>query len=155
MAMPAAAPEFTHHEPADWVNSGPLKLADLRGQVVLIEFWTFDCYNCRNTLPWLKAIHSELKDKGLTIVSVHTPELPQERDPVQVRAAVETLGIDYRVMIDKDFSYWNAMGNRYWPAFYLVGRDGQIVATAVGELHRGDRRGDQFEQRIRELLAAK
>ena len=58
-------------------------------------------------------------------------------------------------MIDQDFSYWNAMGNRYWPAFYLVGRDGRIAATAVGELHKGDKRGDQFEQRIRDLLAVK
>ena len=71
MALPATAPEFTHSAVADWVNTSPLKLADLRGQVVLIEFWTFDCYNCRNTLPWLKSIHSELKSQGLTIVSVH------------------------------------------------------------------------------------
>jgi thiol-disulfide isomerase/thioredoxin len=155
MDRPAAAPEFTHQAPPDWVNSAPLKVSNLRGKVMLIEFWTFDCYNCRNTLPWLKAIHSQLAERGLTIVSVHTPELPQERDPKQVRAAIQALGIDWPVMLDTDFSYWRALDNRYWPAFYLVGRDGQIAATAIGELHKGDRRGDQFERRIRELLAAK
>jgi thiol-disulfide isomerase/thioredoxin len=153
MAAPVTAPEFTHQTPADWLNSAPRKLSDLRGQVVLIEFWTFDCYNCRNTLPWLKAIHAQLGDKGLNVISVHTPELPQERDPDNVRAAIAALGIEYPVMLDTDFSYWRALDNRYWPAFYLVGRDGQIVASAFGELHKGERRGDQFEQRIRELLA--
>jgi len=152
MAQPAEAPEFTHRESAEWINGAPVKLADLRGRVVLIEFWTFDCSNCRNTLPWLKAIHSELGSQGLEIISVHTPELPNERDPKQVRAAVQSLGVGYRVMLDNDFSYWKALGNQYWPAFYLVGRDGKIAAAAVGELHRGERRGDQFEQKIRDLL---
>lgn len=155
IAQPAEAPAFTHQAPADWLNSAPVKLADLRGRVVLIEFWTFDCYNCRNTLPWLKAIHAELGGQGLEVVSVHTPELDRERDPERLRAAIAELGISYRVMIDNDFSYWRALNNRYWPAFYLVGRDGRIAATAAGELHRGERRGDQFERRIRELLSAK
>lgn len=155
MAQPADVPEFTHHSQAEWINSPPLTVSDLRGKVLLIEFWTFDCYNCRNTLPWLKAVHDDLGEKGLVIVSVHTPELPQERDAGNVRDAVEKLGIHYKVMLDNDYSYWNALGNRYWPAFYLVGRDGHIVATTFGELHRGERRGDQFERRIRELLAAR
>jgi hypothetical protein len=72
-----------------------------------------------------------------------------------LHAAIAELGIDYRVMIDNDFSYWRAMGNRYWPAFYLVGRDGKIAATAIGELHRGTARGDQFERQIRAALAAR
>jgi len=122
--------------------------------VVLVEFWTFDCYNCRNTLPWLKAIHAEYAPRGLKVVSVHTPELPQERDPDNVRKAVRDLGIAYPVMIDEDFTYWRALNNRYWPAFYLVGRDGAIALTAFGELHRGTARGDQMEARIRALLAA-
>ena len=152
-AMAADAPEFTHSAANEWINSAPLKLADLRGTVVLIEFWTFDCYNCRNTLPWLKAMHADYAARGLKVVSVHTPELPQEREPDNVRAAVKELGIEYPVMLDADFSYWRALNNRYWPAFYLVGRDGRIVLTAFGELHRGTQRGDEMEARIVKLLA--
>jgi thiol-disulfide isomerase/thioredoxin len=151
-AMSAEAPEFTHAQQTEWINSTPLKLADLRGRVVLVEFWTFDCYNCRNTLPWLKRIHAEYAAKGLQVVSVHTPELPRERDVANVRAAVRELGIEYPVMIDGDFSYWRALGNRYWPAFYLVDRDGRIVETAIGELHTGRRNADAFEARIQTLL---
>jgi thiol-disulfide isomerase/thioredoxin len=153
--MAAEAPEFTHTAAADWINSPPLELADLRGEVVLIEFWTFDCYNCRNTLPWLKAIHAQYGAQGLKVVSVHTPELPQERDANNVRAAVKKLGISYPVMLDEDFTYWRAFDNRYWPAFYLVGRDGRIALATFGELHRGTQRGDAMEARIRDLLAGR
>lgn len=151
-AMAGEPPEFTHTKPAEWINSEPLSLAALRGKPVLIEFWTFDCYNCRNTLPWLKAMHAEYGAKGLTIVSVHTPELPQERIPANVRAAVQRLAITWPVMIDGDFSYWQALSNRYWPAFYLVDAEGQLVASAFGELHRGTSRGDAMEAAIRERL---
>jgi thiol-disulfide isomerase/thioredoxin len=154
-AMSAAAPEFTHSAATEWINSPPLTLAGLRGDVVLIEFWTFDCYNCRNTLPWLEAIHAGYAPQGLRVISVHTPELPQEREPENVRAAVKELGITYPVMLDTDFSYWRALNNRYWPAFYLVGRDGRIALAAFGELHRGTERGDRMEARIRELLDAR
>jgi thiol-disulfide isomerase/thioredoxin len=150
--MAAEAPEFTHRDAADWVNSVPLTLTSLRGSVVLVEFWTFDCYNCRNTLPWLKAIHEEYAPRGLKVVSVHTPELPQERVPQNVRAAVKELGITWPVMIDGDYSYWRALNNRYWPAFYLVDVDGKIALAAFGELHRGEKRGDAMEAAIRERL---
>jgi len=150
--MAITAPELPHQAPADWINSAPFTLASLRGSVVLVEFWTFDCYNCRNTLPWLKAVQAEYGPRGLKVVSVHTPELPQERDPENVRAAVKKLGITWPVMIDGDFSYWRAMNNRYWPAFYLIDGDGTIVLAAFGELHRGEKRGDAMEVRIRELV---
>jgi thiol-disulfide isomerase/thioredoxin len=153
LSMSAVAPELTHTAAADWINSPPLRLADLRGEVVLIEFWTFDCSNCRNTLPWLNAIHAQYAPQGLKVVSVHTPELPQEREANNVRAAVKELGITYPVMLDADFTYWRALENRYWPAFYLVDRDGRIALAAFGELHRGTRRGDTMEARIRDLLA--
>jgi thiol-disulfide isomerase/thioredoxin len=154
-AMSADAPEFTHTAESEWINSPPLRLAGLRGDVVLIEFWTFDCYNCRNTLPWLKAIHAEYESKGLKVISVHAPELPQEREPGNVRAAVKELGITYPVMLDENHSYWRALDNRYWPAFYLVDREGRIALAAFGELHRGTARGDRMEARIRELLGAR
>lgn len=151
--MATTAPEFTHAAATDWINSPPLTLQALRGKVVLVEIWTFDCYNCRNTLPWLQAIYAEYARQGLEVVSVHTPELPQERVADNVRAAVKELGIAYPVMLDADFSYWRALDNRYWPAFYLINRDGSIALAAFGELHRGTDRGDRMEARIRELLA--
>jgi thiol-disulfide isomerase/thioredoxin len=154
-AMPAApsqAPEFTHTSADQWINSGPKTLAGLRGRVVLVEFWTYGCSNCLRTLPWLKAVHDRYKDQGLVIVSVHTPEFAHERAAAKVRAAVEKYGIGYAVMLDNDFSYWNALGNRYWPAFYLIDQAGGVAATAIGELHRGESRGDAFERKIQRLL---
>lgn len=152
---PAVPPEFSRREAEGWINSGPLTLAELRGRVVLIEFWTYGCVNCRRTLPWLKAMHSRYGDEGLIVVGVHTPEFEHERDADKVREAVVRLGIPYPVMLDADFAYWRAIGNRYWPAFYLVGREGGIEATAAGELHEGTARGDEFEERIRKLLSAR
>jgi thiol-disulfide isomerase/thioredoxin len=151
-STPTKAPEFTHTASTEWINSSPLKLASLRGSTVLIEFWAFDCVNCRNTLPWLEAVYGEYGARGLKIVSVHTPELEQEYVPANVRKTVKELGITYPVMIDADYSYWRAMNNRYWPAFYLLDRSGRIVQTALGELHRGEPRGDAMEAAIREQL---
>jgi thiol-disulfide isomerase/thioredoxin len=149
------APELTHADPASWINSPPLTLAGLRGKIVLIEFWTFDCINCRRSLPWLSAMHERYRDQGLVVIGVHTPELAHERDAGNVRDAVAGLGVRYPVMLDADYSYWNALDNRYWPAFYLVGPTGRIEGTAIGELHLDDARGESFEGRIRSLLEAR
>lgn len=152
-AVADQAPEFTHRQTAEWINSEPLTLANLRGRVVLVEFWTYDCINCRNTLPWLKAAHARYRDRGLVVVSVHSPEFAQERDADNVRAAVQRLGIEYPVMLDNDFSYWKAFENRFWPAFYLIDRQGRVQASAFGELHAGTARGDGIEKTIQRLLA--
>jgi len=146
------APEFSHSVAADWINSPPQSMAALRGKPVLIEFWTFDCINCRRTLPWMKEIQQRYVKQGLAIVSVHTPELPHEKNPANVREAVKRLGISYPVMLDNDFSYWGAMGNRYWPAFYLVDPQGRIIATRIGELHSGQPPAEDFEREIRQVL---
>ena len=130
-----------------------MSLAALRGKVVLIEFWTFGCSNCRNTLPWLKAVESRYREQGLVVVAVHTPEFAQERVPANVTEAVRRLGITYPVMLDPDFEYWKRLKNRYWPAFYLVDRGGRVTATAIGELHEGESRGDRFEAQLRAALA--
>jgi thiol-disulfide isomerase/thioredoxin len=154
-ATPSQAPEFTHASADQWINSGPQTLAGLRGRVVLVEFWTFGCSNCLRTLPWLKAVHDRYGDQGLVIVSVHTPEFAHEREEAGVRAAVKKRDIEYAVMLDNDFSYWNALGNQYWPAFYLIDQSGDVAATAIGELHRGEPRGDDFERKILRLLVAR
>jgi thiol-disulfide isomerase/thioredoxin len=149
------APEFTHASASHWLNSTPLKLKDLRGQIVLIEFWAFECINCRRTVPWMHSMQERFGDRGLVIVGVHTPELPQERAAVNVRAAVQEQNITYPVMLDDDYSYWNALDNRYWPAFYVVDGRGEIAARAVGEMHVGQRRALEFEQQIEQLLRAR
>ena len=150
---PYAAPEFTHAQPADWLNSAPLTLARLRGKVVLVEFWAFECVNCLNSRAWVESIAQSRAAAGLVVVAVHTPELRDERSPDKVRAAVTRLRIDYPVMIDGDYSYWNALGNQYWPAFYLIGRDGLIHGRAIGELHVGDGSATGVETLIDQLLA--
>jgi thiol-disulfide isomerase/thioredoxin len=146
------APEFTHVRADEWINSKPLALSSLRGKAVLIEFWTFDCINCLRSAAWVKKLASEKSDRGLVVVGVHTPELPQERDVSNVRRAVGKLGIKYPVMIDGDYSYWKAMGNQYWPAFYLIDADGRLRSTAIGEMHIGESRALQLERMIDELL---
>jgi thiol-disulfide isomerase/thioredoxin len=146
------APDFDAPDRSAWLNSPPLTLAQLRGKPVLIEFWTFGCSNCRNTLPWLKQIDARYRERGLTIVGVHTPEFAYEKSPAAVAEAIRKLGIRYPVLLDNDFAYWNSLANRYWPAFYLVDGNGRIVATRIGELHAGRRNADEFEQAIVRLL---
>jgi thiol-disulfide isomerase/thioredoxin len=146
------APEFTHIGSADWINSKPLRLRNLKGKPVLIEFWAYECVNCLRSIPWVKDVQERYADKGLIVVSVHTPELPQERSAANVRAAVEKFGITHPVMLDTDYSYWNAMQNRYWPAFYLIGPDGRIAADAIGEMHIDQKRAKEFELEIDAVL---
>ncbi|MBV9697627.1 MAG: redoxin family protein [Gammaproteobacteria bacterium] len=155
VARAAPAPEFTHRAAADWINSAPLTLQSLRGKVVLIEFWAFDCGNCLASRAWLDAVAREKAPAGLVVVAVHTPELPEERTAANVRAAVRRLGITEPVMLDADYSYWRSLGNAYWPAFYLVGRDGNLRGGAIGEMHRGSAPAQRLEAQIDALLAAR
>jgi thiol-disulfide isomerase/thioredoxin len=148
------APEFTHSSQAEWLNSKPLRLGELRGKVVLVEFWAFECVNCRRTQPWLHAIQQRYADKDFVIVSVHTPELPEERSIANVRKAVAEQRITNPVMVDDDYSYWNAMKNQYWPAFYVIDKRGRIAARAIGEMHVGQARAAELERAIEDQLAA-
>lgn len=148
-------PEFTHVAPGEWLNSAPLTLAQLKGKVVLVEFWAFACVNCRESKAWVESVAERHAGAGLVVVAVHTPELAQERSPANVRDAVARLGIRYPVMIDSDWSYWNALHNGYWPAFYVIGRDGLIHGRAVGEMHSGQYGAREVEGLIGQLLAQK
>jgi thiol-disulfide isomerase/thioredoxin len=152
-ATPTVAPELTHRSAADWINSQPLSLKALRGKVVLIEFWTFECVNCLRSGAWVKSVANRHAKDGLVVIGVHTPELPEERSPENVRAAVKRLGIEHPVMIDGDFSYWNAMGNQYWPAFYVLDAQGRIQNRSIGEMHVNEPRARQIEAVIEKLLA--
>lgn len=139
------APEISN---GIWINSDPLTLKSLHGRVVLIEFWTFACYNCRNTLPSLKKWDTQYRDKGLTIIGVHTPELDFERDLDQLHREVAALGIKYPVVTDQDYSTWKAYGVEAWPTLFVLDKQGRVRWTHVGEGYY-----DETEKVIKELLA--
>jgi thiol-disulfide isomerase/thioredoxin len=109
-----AAPNFVGVKA--WLNSGPLDIADLRGKVVLVDFWTYGCYNCVNTLPHVTRLYDTYKDKGFIVVGVHTPEFPFEKSTDNVQAAIKRYGIRYPVAQDNEYATWNAYHNQYWPA---------------------------------------
>ena len=141
------APEFVRV--TQWLNGPALSLADLRGRVVLIDVWTFGCYNCRNTLPYLRDWHAKYASEGLQIVGVHTPEFEFEQVEANVREAMVRLNVTWPVAMDNDWGTWRAYNNRYWPRKYLVDQQGRIRYDVIGEGSYAE-----MEHRIRELLTA-
>lgn len=116
-----------------YINTDPITLADLRGKVVLVDFWTYSCINCIRTIPYLNAWHEKYADDGLVIVGVHTPEFEFEKDYNNVKAAVEKFEIEYPVAQDNDKGTWKAYENRYWPRKYLIDNEGYIRYDHIGE----------------------
>ena len=139
------APDVTNQV---WLNGEPRSIQALRGKVVMVEFWTFGCYNCRNVEPHVKAWYDRYKSKGFEVIGVHSPEFKYEHNVESVRTYLREHDISYPVAIDNDFSTWNRYGNRYWPAMYLIDKKGVIRYTRAGEGGY-----DQTEQQIRKLLA--
>jgi len=142
------APEFTGID--KWLNSEPLTIKQLRGKVVLVDFWTYTCSNCINTLSNVKDWNQKYKDQGLVVVGVHTPEYPFERDTRNVEKAIKRFGITYPVAQDNEYATWGAYNNQYWPAFYLIDKQGKVVYTHFGEGNYA-----QTEAQIQALLAQK
>ncbi|KKU18453.1 MAG: hypothetical protein UY13_C0002G0161 [Candidatus Pacebacteria bacterium GW2011_GWB1_47_8] len=131
-----------------WINSVPLRFDDnLQGKVVLVDFWTYSCINCIRTFPHLISWYEKYQDQGLVIVGVHSPEFEFEKSQANVMAAMEDYGITYPVVMDNDFRIWRAYHNRYWPAHYLVDKEGRIRYT-----HFGEGKYEETENKIRELL---
>jgi cytochrome c biogenesis protein CcdA/thiol-disulfide isomerase/thioredoxin len=139
------APEF--HGIVRWLNSKPLTLRELRGRVVLVDFWTYSCINCLRTLPHIRAWDARYREAGLTIVGVHSPEFSFERVPSNVRENVRKLGVRYPVALDNDFVTWQSWHNQYWPAKYLIDKRGHVRYYHFGE---GEYR--KTEDAIRTLL---
>jgi thiol-disulfide isomerase/thioredoxin len=122
----------------EWINSAPLTPDSLAGRVVLVEFWAFECVNCRRTIPAMKRLHAMYRDSGdVVIVGVHTPELAREHGRKAVERAVAELGLPYPVLVDDRMVNWDAFENRYWPALYVIDRRGMIRDVEAGELHEG------------------
>ena len=140
------APELTNDV---WLNvESPLRLADLRGRVVMVEMWTFGCINCQNVMPSLKDWHSRYRDQGLVIIGNHYPEFSYEEDLGNLRDAVARNNIQYAVAQDNDGATWRAYKNHYWPALFLIDKQGHIRYVHIGE-----GRYKETEENIKALLA--
>jgi thiol-disulfide isomerase/thioredoxin len=118
-----------------WINSKPLKIEKLKGKVVLIDFWTYTCINCIRSTPFLKKWHEKYSKKGLVIIGVHSPEFQFEKNVKNVQKAVKELGIKYPVAVDSNMETWRAFDNMYWPAKYIINKEGFIVDVNFGEGH--------------------
>lgn len=144
-AVQGSAPDFTGI--SKWFNSAPLNIAGLRGKVVLVNFWTYGCVNCVNTLPHVVELNRKYRDRGLVIVGVHTPEFPFERSAANVQAALKRHGITYPVAQDNDSQTWNTWRNRYWPAQYIIDQNGKVVFQ-----HDGEGQYEQIDRIVARLL---
>jgi thiol-disulfide isomerase/thioredoxin len=139
------APELTN---TTWLNvDSPLRLADLRGKVVIVEMWTFGCINCQNVMPSLKEWHSKYKDAGLVIIGNHYPEFSFEEDIENLKSAITRFEIEYAVAQDNNGGTWRAYKNHYWPALYLIDKQGHIRYVHIGE-----GRYAETEENIKALL---
>jgi len=131
-----------------WLNSPPLSAADLRGKVVLIDFWTYTCINWLRTLPYVRAWADKYRDHGVVVIGVHTPEFPFEHDLENVRQAAKNMRVEYPIAIDNDYAIWSAFNNHYWPALYIVDAQGRIRYHQFGEGAY-----EQSEMILQQLLA--
>jgi cytochrome c biogenesis protein CcdA/thiol-disulfide isomerase/thioredoxin len=131
----------------EWLNTAPLDFSDLKGKVVLIDFWTYSCINCLRAIPYVRAWYDKYKDNGFVVIGVHTPEFAFERRLDNVRKAVSGLGIQYPVAVDNNYGVWRAFRNQYWPAHYFIDAQGRIRHT-----HFGEGNYDESERVIQQLL---
>ncbi|MGH3119322.1 MAG: redoxin domain-containing protein [Gaiellales bacterium] len=130
-----------------WLNSSPLTPAELRGRVVLVDFWTYTCINWLRTLAFVRAWAAKYRDLGLVVIGVHTPEFPFEREVENVREAAQAMRVEYPIALDSDYGVWSAFANRYWPAVYLADAEGRIRYH-----HFGEGEYDEGEWMIQHLL---
>lgn len=144
---PATVPLPEFQGISQWLNSDPLTVADLKGSVVLIQFWTFACINCQRTLPYITEWHGKYAAQGLKVIGIHAPEFAFEREVGNIEAALAEHKITYPVPLDDDFTTWRAYNNRFWPHLFLADREGIIQYDHVGEGAY-----DQTEQTIRQML---
>lgn len=148
LKQPVDAPEFRRI--SNWINSKPLSMSGLRSNVVLIEFWAYECINCFHAMPYTKEWYKKYKDQGLVVVGVHTPEFPDEYSSENVSKAINKFDIQFPVAQDNEYATWKAYANQFWPALYLINKKGKIVYR-----HFGEGNYKETESVIRELLSEK
>ena len=147
-----ALPEFTQTSSQEWLNSKPLTKKDLLGKVTLIDFWTYGCWNCYRSFPWLHSVEAEYRYRGFQIVGIHSPEFESEKIHKNIKAKIKHFEITNPVMVDNDMGYWRKMNNRYWPAYYIVDKKGLVRASFVSETHKNSAQGNKIEATITKLL---
>jgi thiol-disulfide isomerase/thioredoxin len=151
-SLAQAAPEFIPS--GQWFNSEALKLSDLKGKVVLVEMWTFGCYNCYRSIPTLRAFYDSYREQGFEIIGVHRPEFDYEEDATNVQEALVKYQVTWPVFQDNEAKTWNAYATKAWPTFYLVDKQGMIRYTHRGEISEKFPSGiAPLEEAIQELLA--
>jgi len=161
MAMPGKVfsedapllPEFSQMEETSWLNSPPLTVSDLKGRVVLLDFWTLGCWNCYRSFPWLNALDRQYEGKDFQIIGIHSPEFAYEKDRGKLIEKIAEFQLQHPIMMDNNHLYWSALKNRFWPAFYLIDKQGRVRALYVGETHEGDKQAQTIMSTIDALLA--
>lgn len=148
LKQPIDAPEFK--QISNWINSKALVMSEQRSNVVLVEFWAYECINCFHAMPYTKGWYKKYKDQGLVVVGVHTPEYPEEYSSENVTKAISKYGIEFPVAQDNEYATWRAYGNQFWPALYLINKKGKIVYR-----HFGEGNYNETETVIRQLLSEK
>jgi thiol-disulfide isomerase/thioredoxin len=148
------SPKFSNQGPApelvglkQWLNTEPLTMAELQGKVVLVKFWTYSCINCIRTLPYVTKWYDTYKDQGFVVLGIHTPEFAFEKVTSNVETALKRYSITYPVALDNDYKTWNAFQNQFWPAYYLIDKNGEIIYS-----HFGEGNYEETELAIRTLL---
>lgn len=142
-----SSPLYSLSEADGWINSKPLSAKELKGKVVLVDFWDYSCINCIRTIPYIRAWADKYRNSGLVVIGVHTPEFDVEKQLPKVETAVKKFGITYPVALDSDYKIWNAFHNQYWPAHYFVDARGKVRHE-----HFGEGEYEQSERWIQELL---
>jgi thiol-disulfide isomerase/thioredoxin len=146
-AAGGAAPGFIGI--TQWLNSSPLTIESLRGKVVMVNFWTYGCYNCTNAMPHVTKLYEKYKSQGLVVVGIHTPEFPFEKSTGNVQTALKRHAITFPVAQDNDYATWKNYSNQYWPAQYIADKNGKIIYT-----HAGEGEYDVMDRTVQRLLTA-
>lgn len=145
-------PEFGATEAEEWIGSKALKTEELKGKVWIVNFWTFACWNCYRSFPWLNSVYEKYNPQGLEIVGVHTPEFDREKKIENVKAKIKEYELKHPIFIDNDFAYWKAFRNKFWPTYYLIDKQGVVRNLFVGETHKDSSGAKEIEARIKQLL---
>lgn len=143
------APDFPA-ETSRWLDGKSLAWKNLQGKVVLLNVWTFACWNSYRSLPWLTSLKQKFPE--LVLVGIHSPEFSYEKNRQQVKSVMEKYKVTYPQLLDDDHQYWKKLNNHYWPAFYIVDKEGNIQGSFTGETHPGDSQAGAIEELIAGLL---
>jgi len=146
------APEFHQTSADQWLNSPPLTLESLRGKVVMLDFWTFDCWNCYRSFPWMNEMEARFNPDEFIIIGVHTPEFEHEKVRANIEKKIAEFELKHPTVMDNDFTYWKAMNNRYWPSYYLIDKKGNIRHNFIGETHADTKKARKIETSIQTLI---